>query len=884
MADGIASTDLPLASFLDEFLGNYNPGTGMAGPVRVSKAQIAAQISTLISLNTAIVSVLDKDLATPPVSPTTGDRYIVAASATGAWAGHTNDIAEWTGAVWSFTAPVTGAAALVQDEFELYGWNASATAWQTITSSPLAFSTYALLTAVTGAPANIEAHVLADTVGTTSSRARTSNVATIVTAAAHGLSSGNKVNVSGLGGTGYNANQVTVTVVNSTTFTYPNTGGNETTTGDTGGTIDRNGVYASNGAGAWTWIASTDTATLATQIAAIEAQIAADFTTQTIGSTSAASGSTGLAVRTYLIPIASTVDGYLDAMRVAVTTAQIGQIVVATLNGDGTFDLVSAHAVNLAAGVNNIPLLGQGIAVAAGKYVGLYLSTAGVYYDASGGPGAWSTIGVPGTSTAKTINANYLLHMQFDIYPTYLKNVVPRDLKEAIKYSPNILDASAHALSVRDNLGRVVFTHGADGFLEDSAAFIADLASKMSVDGTRDAVARMAQHSLSFTRTDYNGVTIGGQSNAVSPTGATPLSTTQPFNNKRYSGGSLIPYVEPWTVTETCGAGLSSYYSARLRKEVPPWSSYVNDIIIYNMGVGSAALASIDKGNANYTAALAAVTNTKAACIAAGKTYAERAVPFLHGEQDTTLNTLRATYLADLIQLKNDWNTDVLAITGQTDRIPFFIEQLAPQSTNANIAYAMLDAAEADGEFFIVLPAYALSFYPADSLHLTNYHVRLAGEYFGKALYRYYIDRVNPSTVRPLTYRRIDSRTVDVTFYVPVPPLVFDTDWVWPGDAAMGFSAYASGGAEIAIDHVKIVNQNTVRVHTSADIAVGDDIAYAAKRYTGGITGGNGAGRRQGSRGCLRDSDRTMSYYTDVYGNRYELPNWCVVFRKTLTA
>jgi hypothetical protein len=71
----------------------------------------------------------------------------------------------------------------------------------------------------------------------TVSRARASNVATIVTAA-HGLTTGNMVYVTGLGGTGYNSTSaVQVTVVNTTTFTYPNSGADETTTADTAGTV-----------------------------------------------------------------------------------------------------------------------------------------------------------------------------------------------------------------------------------------------------------------------------------------------------------------------------------------------------------------------------------------------------------------------------------------------------------------------------------------------------------------------------------------------------------------------------------------------------------------------------------------------------------------------
>lgn len=71
-------------------------------------------------------SVFDRDLATPPGSPSTGDRYIVASSPTGAWSGHTNHIAEWNGAAWQFTVPTVGMSAPVDDENVYLRWNGSA--------------------------------------------------------------------------------------------------------------------------------------------------------------------------------------------------------------------------------------------------------------------------------------------------------------------------------------------------------------------------------------------------------------------------------------------------------------------------------------------------------------------------------------------------------------------------------------------------------------------------------------------------------------------------------------------------------------------------------------------------------------------------------------
>lgn len=44
----------------------------------------------------------------PPISPNTGDTYLVGTSPSGAWVGHAKDIAEWNGSSWDFTDGVQG--------------------------------------------------------------------------------------------------------------------------------------------------------------------------------------------------------------------------------------------------------------------------------------------------------------------------------------------------------------------------------------------------------------------------------------------------------------------------------------------------------------------------------------------------------------------------------------------------------------------------------------------------------------------------------------------------------------------------------------------------------------------------------------------------------
>lgn len=80
----------------------------------------------------AQLSVKDRDLATPPASPAEGDRYIVAASPTGAWSGWANSVALRADGAWFRLPPQVGWTAWVADEGWLVVWTGSA--WVRLTS------------------------------------------------------------------------------------------------------------------------------------------------------------------------------------------------------------------------------------------------------------------------------------------------------------------------------------------------------------------------------------------------------------------------------------------------------------------------------------------------------------------------------------------------------------------------------------------------------------------------------------------------------------------------------------------------------------------------------------------------------------------------------
>jgi len=109
---------------------DFSPNLGMPF---LEEGQGNADIThneALLILDTMVQTrVIDKDLTAPPGSPSEGDRYIVAAVATGDWTGNEDKIAFFFGGIWKFITPLEGWRAFVEDEAIEYNFNG--TAWVT---------------------------------------------------------------------------------------------------------------------------------------------------------------------------------------------------------------------------------------------------------------------------------------------------------------------------------------------------------------------------------------------------------------------------------------------------------------------------------------------------------------------------------------------------------------------------------------------------------------------------------------------------------------------------------------------------------------------------------------------------------------------------------
>ena len=98
----------------------------------VTHNEALRQLDVIVQL-----AVTARNLAVPPVSPAQGDRYIVAAGASGGWAGKSGQIALFDAGAWQFFAPVTGWTAWIAAESVLASYNGSL--WVTQADGPQNF-------------------------------------------------------------------------------------------------------------------------------------------------------------------------------------------------------------------------------------------------------------------------------------------------------------------------------------------------------------------------------------------------------------------------------------------------------------------------------------------------------------------------------------------------------------------------------------------------------------------------------------------------------------------------------------------------------------------------------------------------------------------------
>ena len=374
------------------------------------------------------------------------------------------------------------------------------------------------------------------------------------------------------------------------------------------------------------------------------------------------------------------------------------------------------------------------------------------------------------------------------------------------------------------------------------------------------------------TEIDYiNQILSTGQSLSVGVASTPALTTTQPYSNLMLSGGnggigsggSFIPLVE--ASVETISSSMANTITAN-----DTGNDF--DVAVSLHGVSGYIYSQLKKGTSPYNTGMTQVTNAKSAAITLGRTSRVIGVTTIHGETDNYNGVSGATYQGYLEEWQNDYDTDVKAITGQSNEVIMFLDQMSSfMSSYANDAtseipiYQLYAAEENPNEIVLVAPKYFFNY--SDRHHLTGASSRWLGEYYGKVIKKVVIDH---ETWRPLSPDSAirSGNIIDVNFHVPAGVLAFDTTLV-SSRTNKGFEYYDSTSSA-TISSVAILDDDTVRITLSGTpTGANQRIRYAYTGVPGTNTGAQNAGSAAGN---LRDTDT----YPSLYGNT--LYNWAVHF------
>lgn len=388
---------------------------------------------------------------------------------------------------------------------------------------------------------------------------------------------------------------------------------------------------------------------------------------------------------------------------------------------------------------------------------------------------------------------------------------------------------------------------------------------------------------------DWTGIVGTGQSLSIGSGAAALVSTTPSFDNLKLGDDGpeplfqtttnlkLIPLVEPIRPT-TLGAPTytAGVYPANIRGETPhtamasqitvlaraagmPTFQTIHSVV----GSGGKALSFIAKGGTgnSYERTMYEIGAEKTLAMAATKRFGVGAILLTHGESDAVL----PTYEAGILKLQNDYETDLRALTGQARAIPMFVSQQHaipgrgdPDLRSTSTQAAWKASTIAPGRVVCLGPKYQYP-YNADRLHMDAFSYRRLGIKHGQAFFQH---QVLKKAFRPLepTATNRTGRVVKVAFFVPTPPLAWDTVLPTPHPQAghpwangKGFELEDSNG-QLPIESVAIVG-NTIEI-TLVDEPTGTDLVvrYAMTMDDVGPAGRRG-GEGDGRMGLLRDSD-----------------------------
>jgi hypothetical protein len=407
---------------------------------------------------------------------------------------------------------------------------------------------------------------------------------------------------------------------------------------------------------------------------------------------------------------------------------------------------------------------------------------------------------------------------------------------------------------------------------------------------------------------DMAGIVGTGQSLAVGDPGAarntpqgTARLTTQPFQNLKLSMANvtwpvdsndprltLIPLVEPmgpnpnmypssWPrniAGETAHSAMGNQITSLVK--AAGGADYVN--VHGEVGENGQCLSFLVKNAApvglNGRAYEATLIETRAItrlAQAAGKTYGVGAIIVTHGECDQG----NPNYEQQLHQLWADYNTDLRAITGQTQPLLMIVsQQNSGGDRSASTRAQWRIGVDFPNDAVCSGPKYQYP-YSGDSIHMLVDGYEQLGEKYAQVYYERVVLGKDWQPLQPTSATRA-GRVISVNFHVPVPPLAWQDSFQAPHQSAgtewragKGFEVRA-GNTNVVIDSVEIAG-DSVRISVASDLPANNvTVGYAVTAEPAPMAAPFAGTFRWGQ---LRDSDPFVGSTTGR-----PQPNFAVAF------
>lgn len=355
-----------------------------------------------------------------------------------------------------------------------------------------------------------------------------------------------------------------------------------------------------------------------------------------------------------------------------------------------------------------------------------------------------------------------------------------------------------------------------------------------------------------------------------------------PLNDMNQTATSFVPMVEAngtatgpgsQLVGETPVSAQSNMIKQLIQAENGySYTDFPYQILGTTPGYGSRTLVQLAKGTDYYNRLIAQVGQANTIASALGKKLVVQAFSWAQGDLGTGAT---GTYAQNLEQLRLDIDTDVKAITGQTQDVKCITWQSFLYTANKAREFydKYVGASETYTNIICSGATYHLDNVASGNLHFTSESQDWLGAYFGIAYKRTIIDGEKFVPLKPVSATH-SGNVLWVRFNVPQKPLVIDTDRVSLADN-YGFNLYASDDTEKSITSVSIISPDTIKIVCGSAIATTDYLTYAQNA-------GSTYNRETGNRGNLRDSQGDYITYLSGVNSTLAMHNWCVVFNKTI--